>query len=250
VPDTAGAPTQWTASTGWDAGNNNGVNEAAAAGGGNGPNAYLPFVPVVGQVYVLTAVIDDLAGGVNWIALGYSSGAGLDGGWLINNGVSGWMLARDDGDAGANQVFIGPYVNGSVNLSSFSTGPSTNTTILDARAASPANWTFSFQVNGVTVLAPTPYGSTGPAITYVGFGGNGADSLTAQNFTLYDLSPVSQPRPITATVSGNQLTVSWSAGTLQEATSLTGPWTPVPGASAPSYTVTMSGPQMFFRVKQ
>jgi hypothetical protein len=41
----------------------------------------------------------------------------------------------------------------------------------------------------------------------------------------------------------------WPAGTLQSAPSLTGPWGAVTGASAPSYLVTPSGAQMFYRVK-
>jgi hypothetical protein len=70
TPDTAGAPNQWIASPTWTAGNTDGTNEAAASGDGNGPNAFLPFVPTADQVYVLSAVLDDQTGGTGWIALG------------------------------------------------------------------------------------------------------------------------------------------------------------------------------------
>jgi hypothetical protein len=58
--------------------------------------------------------------------------------------------------------------------------------------------------------------------------------------------------PITlsvATVSAGTLQLSWSAGTLQGATNLLGPWTNVPGATPPFSTNT-TGPAMFFRVEQ
>jgi Concanavalin A-like lectin/glucanases superfamily len=49
---------------------------------------------------------------------------------------------------------------------------------------------------------------------------------------------------------GTQLQINWTAGTLQQATSLTGPWSDVQGAAAPSYMVTPSGTSMFFRTRQ
>jgi hypothetical protein len=54
------------------------------------------------------------------------------------------------------------------------------------------------------------------------------------------------PPTVSLTVSGANLQVSWDSGTLLQATSVAGPWTPVTGATSP-YTVTASGPQMFFR---
>jgi hypothetical protein len=62
------------------------------------------------------------------------------------------------------------------------------------------------------------------------------------------LRPYVAPAPVTLeahrVAGGLQLT--WSAGTLQEAPAITGPWTPV-GATSP-YTSPTSGPQKFFRV--
>jgi hypothetical protein len=49
------------------------------------------------------------------------------------------------------------------------------------------------------------------------------------------------------TVSG-QFQVSWSEGTLESAPALTGPWTPVVGATPPTYTVTPTGTQEYYRV--
>jgi len=58
------------------------------------------------------------------------------------------------------------------------------------------------------------------------------------------------PIPIAIAQSGGRLILNYGAGTLLESTTL-GPsasWTPVPGASAPSYTVTPSGTGKYYRV--
>jgi hypothetical protein len=55
---------------------------------------------------------------------------------------------------------------------------------------------------------------------------------------------------LTANLSGGNLIVNWSSGTLLEATNVTGPWTPTLGAAPPSYSVPISGaPRKFYRVQ-
>jgi hypothetical protein len=71
----------------------------------------------------------------------------------------------------------------------------------------------------------------------------------SQVFNLYNgVSPNPGVR-LTLQRSGANLTLGWSQGVLQEATSLAGPWSPVNGAAAPSHTVTTSGPMKFYRVR-
>jgi len=43
--------------------------------------------------------------------------------------------------------------------------------------------------------------------------------------------------------------INWTLGTLESATNVAGPYTPVPGASSPSYTMPLTGPTMFYRVQ-
>jgi hypothetical protein len=57
------------------------------------------------------------------------------------------------------------------------------------------------------------------------------------------------PVTMAITPSAGGLLVLWPAGTLQSAPSLNGPWATITGAVAPSYLVTPSGAQMFYRVK-
>ncbi len=55
---------------------------------------------------------------------------------------------------------------------------------------------------------------------------------------------------LTASLSGGNLILNWSSGTLLQATSLAGPWSPVIGASPPSFSVSVSGaPATFYRVQ-
>lgn len=59
--------------------------------------------------------------------------------------------------------------------------------------------------------------------------------------------------PITLTISpvtNNQLTVTWSGGTLLESTNVLGPWAAVPGAANGSYTTKPSNNVEFYRVQQ
>ncbi len=47
---------------------------------------------------------------------------------------------------------------------------------------------------------------------------------------------------------GNNLVIAWTTGTLEQADSVTGPWTPVAGAASPA-TIPISGAGKFFRLK-
>lgn len=49
---------------------------------------------------------------------------------------------------------------------------------------------------------------------------------------------------------GGQLQIRWQAGILQEASAVTGPWSDVPGASAPAYLVTPGQAMQFYRTRQ
>src|SRR5271165_3559771 len=76
------------------------------------------------------------------------------------------------------------------------------------------------------------------------FGGR-MDEVGVFNYTL-SLGEIQQlysaatvPPTVTLTIgwSGSNLVLGWPEGNLQQAPSVTGPWTAVPGATPPSYTV-------------
>jgi hypothetical protein len=77
-------------------------------------------------------------------------------------------------------------------------------------------------------------------------------SSTTYNATVpraYEFTGV-LPGSLTIVVSGAQLEVDWTNGTLQHAPSVTGPWEDVPGNPVSPILVTPSGDAMFYRTRQ
>jgi hypothetical protein len=63
-------------------------------------------------------------------------------------------------------------------------------------------------------------------------------------------TPVSgEPPTLSIAAAAGQVQITWSAGTLQSAATITGTWTDVSGAASP-YQVSPEGTQKFYRVKQ
>jgi len=63
------------------------------------------------------------------------------------------------------------------------------------------------------------------------------------------VSFVSTPLPLTISRAGNQVQLSWPAGILQSAPSVTGPYVDVSGAKSP-YTTAASASRVFYRLRQ
>jgi hypothetical protein len=70
----------------------------------------------------------------------------------------------------------------------------------------------------------------------------------AQVGTLYSRALLGGPVTLNCQRSGSDLVLSWPHGSLLQALDLNGPWTQVPGASPPSFTVMPVGP-LFYRVQ-
>jgi hypothetical protein len=64
---------------------------------------------------------------------------------------------------------------------------------------------------------------------------------SGKEITSIVLTPPAGGGTLKASVSGGNITVTWSSGTLQSATSATGPWTNVPGAAGGTFTESISG---------
>jgi hypothetical protein len=75
-------------------------------------------------------------------------------------------------------------------------------------------------------------------------------STVAQNSTFENYSAVvSSAVSITFSVSGNNLTLNWSQGTLQSSSAINGIYTDVAGANPPSFTVPTTAAAQFYRVR-
>lgn len=68
------------------------------------------------------------------------------------------------------------------------------------------------------------------------------------NASLDAYNPAASPASLAVSTSGKNAVVVWQAGTLMQADTLAGPWTTVPGATPPTYTVSPSAGSKFYRV--
>jgi hypothetical protein len=78
------------------------------------------------------------------------------------------------------------------------------------------------------------------------------DSSDSASIKAYQAAQPGQVIPSgfsSVTRSGSNIVLVWSAGTLQSADSLSGPWTNVPGAASPSATIAIVGNQKYYRLQ-
>ena len=155
---------------------------SAAKPAANGFMAILPFTPVQGNIYTLSASMNPI--GVpdpsDWFVLGFTGRNATDN-WFVGDQYSASAGAR-----GSNSVYPDFYYNGpglSGNLGNFTDGVAHVYSItLDTTNPTSSNWTVAYSVDGIQVVAPTALGYA-PTINYVGFG-NAATGGTIDNFSL------------------------------------------------------------------
>ncbi len=180
-----------TGSSTWTAGTS--VSTTSASGGyasmsSTSTMAYLPFTPVSGNVYTLSASLDPVVGTTtNWLALGFFPSSGSNVGSAPNAGPSVMILERDNR---GSQVFNGDGAAVTGPTSPNSPGYTTWSIVLDT---TQPDWTVSFSEVGVvgeTNFQTFTYGGStpNPTINTVGFGNN-ALAGTVQQFTLTDSVP-------------------------------------------------------------
>ena len=182
--DTGGAT--WTADpANWTIDGNGDLNSAA----GVPVCAFLPFVPLPGSIYTLSANMEDtLANTAYWVAMGFAAIENTSGVMTTSSlNAVGWQLIGAEGEtAGPNLGFLGPAGANGFGETGFY--PYTNslesvTIVLNTQSASPANWTFMWELGGVVAAGPTAFGGSGPVINYVVLGSYYASSIV-QDLTL------------------------------------------------------------------
>ena len=147
--------------------------------------AILPFNPVQGNIYTLSASMNPTspADSSSWFALGFTNRNATDN-WLGGAQNSASIFARVSNNAYPDFYAQGPGTGGIGNLGSYTDGVAHVYSItLDTTAGNSANWTASYSVDGTQVIAPTALGYN-PTINYVGFGSGDATGGTISNFSL------------------------------------------------------------------
>jgi hypothetical protein len=190
VPDAvAAASNRWIAAGGW-------VTDGASARVTNSTiNAFLPFTPSQGAVYLLSADINcQGSGSADWIALGFANGTNTTTAWHLANSPVGWLLARDSGITTADgQTFTGPGASGGASSGFYPTNLTSYSIQLDCRPQDPAAWSFAFAA-GSNTLRTASFGGGGPNISSLGLGmlGQGGYGYV-KNFSL---KAISSPAPL------------------------------------------------------
>lgn len=160
-----------------------GVVEATAVGRGDGDvSALLPFAPVTGKIYRLTATMASTASS-SWMGFGFADKLTTDPGtsglfaFSSLQGIS-WLLAAGPGSSG-NQYFAGPQNTNLVD-NTFTSGAQDYEIVLDT---SGSQWKTSFYRGGVQRGTTFTY-PFNPTILGAGFSKNDGAGGTIDNFKL------------------------------------------------------------------
>ncbi len=164
------------------------------------------------------------------------------------NVITGVLLAGGASSLGTNDIAVG--VNGALETTYNINNPNGSLTLNGQMflhqndtfksvtiAATPlSSGTYSFAQLSTAYPAQFPASWTMQSGSAVSTGSGSITVLTGP------------PAPVTLHVqaSGGNLQLTWSQGTLEESTNVTGPWTPNTNGSP--YTVTPAGPLKFYRI--
>ncbi|MGC9261767.1 MAG: PEP-CTERM sorting domain-containing protein, partial [Phycisphaerae bacterium] len=170
-------------------------------------NAYLPFTPVAGQIYTLSAGLDLTSAGSNpnnypagdfWMGLGFLSSPSVSGGGWVNSGAaaSPWVLS---GYQGANNaVFTGPGTTGGQGFGTGTTSGVNDYSIVLNTGSSLWSYQVYLTNSAYTNLlvgssASNPFSSNPTSITAVGF----EDGMALAQVSDFSLTDVAVPEPAT-----------------------------------------------------
>lgn len=119
-------------------------------------------------------------------------------------------------------------------------------------AAETGNMVYNLAVTNRLMLGARDNGSTSSSSGGYGsyFTGNLYDvriyNLSASQAEIRNIAGLTPPPLAVQVINGNQVVLTWTWGTLMQATNLLGPWTPVQVTSP--YTNNPTAPQQFFRI--
>ena len=210
-------------------------------------NGFLPFVPQVGHLYILSANISALSGGNQWLAMGFATHAITNNFFATYKCGSGWVLVRGNGTGFSTW---GALTGSSSFSSPFGTTTNLFAVTLDTTTGNADyGWSIKFYTNGVLVPGGNytiPYGNY--PIKYVGIGADAGQGYF-QQFTLTDVlmrqgAPTITEQPQNATAQTGQRATFWvgvtndypQAAYQWMTNGTTGPTNAIVGATNASYS--------------
>jgi hypothetical protein len=177
---------------------------------------------------------------VNWF--GVSGGANTE-------SIDGSESVNAQFAAGAGLTGLGTrYTSGQVIISGFTSDPGFSDPSGTASGVSYSGGTLSYTFNSPhspeIVVAFTNLSASAGQTLSLHTDGNPLSQLTLTRINYAAAAPVS----LSIAKSGNNVILTWPSGTLQGATSVSGSYNDIAGATSP-YTNSITAPQMYFRVK-
>jgi hypothetical protein len=167
------------------------------------------------------------------------------------NVVQGVLIGSGANSLGTNSITVG--VNGALETTYDLNNPAANlvlngqmflhqndtfrtVTLSNSLALGPGTYSYVYLTNNYPASFPAFWN---PQI------GSGISTISG-SITVLALPTVA----LNFSLTGSDLTLTWSQGLLYQATDLNGPWTPVSGAASPyTFTVDSTLPEVFFRVR-
>jgi hypothetical protein len=200
-------------------------------------------LPIIGNAvnstYQKGWVFSEDGGKIEWTLTGQDSGqvvADPVGGPTINNNTWHHIVATFDRGSATANTYVDGFRIDTRSIAGLGTLDTGNNIVMgqDPTGTYAVNGTYNVDDLGIwrRVLSATEVCGLYNA-------GNSGNDLSSSG-------------PITlglGTSSGGGLTLVWQTGTLVQSASVSGPWTPVSGAVAPSYTVTPQPGNLFFKVQ-
>jgi len=157
------APDVRTGSETWIA--NSEIKADGSIGGSDTASAFLPFVPEPGNIYTLSATLDQPTDG-SWAAIGFTDGSYTNTFWGTPNYAWPWMLWRTDDDIDARE---GPGVDVGAEILGDYTGMQTLSIVLNTEES---DWTAEWFIDGVSQHKITSFSHGNPTIGHIALGRN------------------------------------------------------------------------------
>lgn len=188
-------------------------------GGGNAGNmvtAALPFTPTIGNIYELSATVDNTG---DWVAVGFLGSNFNTETRILDNGPMLWALVRQSGTGARDQAFVGPGT-----ASALGDAPSSSAEELMVRIEtnSDTEWVVTWYFDGSEAFQRTVNPSSFD-IQNVAFGTNGLFSAVGGTISNFKLEEISQtqtawdPNPDDMTLNVPvDVVLSWKPGFFAE----------------------------------
>jgi hypothetical protein len=156
-------------------------------------NAYLPFTPVAGYVYTLTATLDNTASraafGFATVNFGTPTTSGH---WHTINGASPWVASGVSGGDGI-YFLTGPGWSGDTTVASPApAGAPTMSIVLDTQT-DENNWSATFWLGNTQLGAAKTFSAASWTRNAVGFGSMGGSSESGFQAMDFELSVIPEP---------------------------------------------------------